>query len=203
VLQKIKIYHKIKFMLSFSELKKGTLFILDGQPYEVLEYNFMRMQQRKPVAQTKIKNLISGKVTSQTFHQSDTFKEAEVEKEEIMFIYENRGEYWFRDPQDPGQRFSLDAEIIGDSAKFLKKDLIVTAYKFNDKIINIKLPIKIDYKVKEAPPAVKGDTAQGGSKTVVLDNGLQINTPLFIDQGDIIRVNTDSGEYTERVEKAK
>jgi len=189
------------FMLSFSDLKKGTLFIVDGQPYEVLEYNFMRMQQRKPVAQTKIKNLISGKVTSQTFHQSDSLKEAKIEKDEIKFIYENRGEYWFCDPEDPSKRFALDEKIMGDVAKFLKKDLLVTAYKFNEQIINIKLPIKIDYTVKEAPPAVKGDTAQGGNKMIILANGLEIGTPLFIEQGDIVRVNTETGEYTERVEK--
>lgn len=163
----------------------------------------MRMQQRRPVAQTKIKNLISGKITTQTFHQSDSFKEAGIEKDDIMFIYESKNEYWFRDPNDPSKRFSLSAEIMGDDAKFLKKDLIVTAYKFDDKIISIKLPIKIDYVVKDAPPAVKGDTTQGGTKLVILENELEIATPLFIDSDDVVRVNTETGEYTERVEKAK
>lgn len=190
-------------MLSMTDMKKGVLFILDGQPHEVLEYNFLRMQQRKPVAQTKVKNLITGKISAQTFHQSDVFKEAEIAKEDIMFIYAHRNEYWFRDPKDPSQRFKLDEAIIGDAAKFLKNNLVVLAYKFGDQIINIKLPIKIDYKVTEAAPAVRGDTATGASKTVKLENGLEINTPLFIDQGDIIRVNTEDGKYTERLEKAK
>lgn len=189
-------------MLSMTELKKGTLIILDGLPYEVLEHSFMRMQQRKPVVQAKIKNLISGKIASRTFHPGENFKEAEIERKEIMFIYSHRNEFWFCSPQNPKERFSLPLEIIGENAKFFKKDLIVDTYEFNGKIINIKLPIKIDYRVKEAPPAVKGDTAQGGSKTVILENNLEINTPLFIEENDIIRVNTESGEYTERIKKA-
>lgn len=190
-------------MLSMTDMKKGVLFILNGQPHEVLEYNFLRMQQRKPVAQTKIKNLISGKISAQTFHQSDVFKEAEIVKQDIMFIYGHRNEYWFRDPDDSSKRFKLDTEIIGDAAKFLKNNLVVLAYKFDDQIITIKLPIKIDYKVTEAAPAVRGDTATGASKTVKLENGLEINTPLFIEQGDIVRVNTEDEKYTERLEKAK
>lgn len=190
-------------MLSMIELKKGTLFILDGQPYEVLEHSFMRMQQRKPVIQAKIKNLISGKMVSRNFHPGENFKEAEIEKKEIMFIYSHRSEFWFCLPQNLKERFSLPLEIIGENAKFLKKDLMIDAYEFNEQIISIKLPVKIDYRVKEAPPAVKGDTVQGGSKTVILENNLEINTPLFIEENDIIRVNTETGEYVERVEKAK
>ncbi len=190
-------------MLSMIELKKGTLFIADGQPYEVLEHSFVRMQQRKPVVQAKIRNLISGKVVSRNFHPGENFKEAEIERKEIMFIYSHRNEFWFCPPQNPKERFSLSSEIIGENAKFFKKDLIIDAYEFNNKIINIKLPVKIDYRVKEAPPAVKGDTAQGGSKTVILENNLEINTPLFIEENDIIRVNTETGEYVERAEKAK
>jgi len=185
-----------------TELKKGTLFVADGQPYEILEYSFMRMQQRKPVVQAKIRNLISGKVASRTFHPGENFKEAEIEKKEVMFIYTNRNEFWFCPPKNPKKRFSLPLEIIGENAKFFKKDLIIDAYEFNGKIINIKLPVKIDYRVKEAPPAVKGDTAQGGSKTVILENDLEINVPLFIGENDVIRVNTENSEYVERVEKA-
>ena len=90
---------------------------------------------------------------------------------------------------------------LGDIAKFLKPNTEVLAYKFGDKIINIELPVKIDYKVVEAPPSYKGDTATGGSKTVKLENGLQIQVPMFINEGDVIRVNTSTGEYVERAEK--
>ncbi len=165
------------------------------------------------MAQTKIKNLINGKVLSRTFHQNESIIEAEVEKVKSKFIYNHRDEYWFvpyRDEvsgaglcgeKDRFGRFSLNREAIGNAVLFLKPNTIIESLKFEDKIINIKLPIKIDLKVVEAPPSIKGDTAQGGTKTVVLETGAKISTPLFIEEGDLIRVNTETGEYAERAEK--
>ncbi len=190
-------------MLSYTDLTPGTAFVLDGEPYEVLDYQFVRMQQRKPVVQTKLRNLVSGKVIAKTFQPSDTFKEAEIEKEELIFIYTHRDEYVFRRPENPQERLTLKANLLGENAKFLKSNLAVTAYKFNDGIINVKLPVKVDYIVKDAPPGFKGNTATGGTKSITLENGLQINVPLFIEAGDIVRLNTESGDYTERVEKAR
>jgi len=175
--------------------------VIDGEPYIVLEYNFLRMQQRRPTSQTKLKNLITGKIITRTFQQSDSFPEAEIDKQPIIFLYSSRGEYWFRDKNDPKIRFMLKEENLGESGKFLKPNTDVLAYKFGEKILNIELPIKMDYLVKEAPPSYKGDTATGGSKIVVLENGLTMNVPMFINEGDVIRINTESGEYTERVEK--
>ncbi|MEK7559819.1 MAG: hypothetical protein AAB522_00760 [Patescibacteria group bacterium] len=188
-------------MLSYTDLTKGTIFVMNGEPYEVLEYAFLRMQQRRPTVQTKLRNLISGKISTQTFQQSDSFAEANIEKELVVFIYSSRGEHYFHKKSDKSARFSLGDEILGDKAKFLKPNIECIAYKFGDKIINLELPVKIDYLVAEAPPSYKGDTAAGGSKSVVLENGLQINVPMFINEGDTIRVNTQSGEYSERAEK--
>ena len=190
-------------MLSYTDLTPGTQFVMDGEPYEVVDYAFVRMQQRKPSVQTKIRNLISGKVVAKTFQPSDTVKEADIERETIKFIYAHREEYFFQKPADPKNRFNLSKDLLGDSAKYLKPNMDVTSFKFNDKIISIKLPIKVEYAVKEAPPGFKGDTATGGTKIVTLENGLQIQAPLFIDAGDVIRVNTESGDYTERVSKSK
>jgi elongation factor P len=188
-------------MLSYTDLQKGTAFILDGEPYEVLEYNFLRMQQRKPVVQTKIKNLNSGKIIEKTFRQNDNLKEAEIIKKEVVFIYSHRGEFWFRYPKDPKNRFLLPENIIGDSAKFLKENISVTIAEFKGKPISISLPVKMEFVVKQAPPGVKGNTAQGGTKTVTLENGLELAVPLFINPGDVIRLNTQTGQYVERVEK--
>lgn len=174
---------------------------MNGEPHEVLEYAFLRMQQRRPTTQVKLRNLITGKISTQTFQQSDSFLEANIEKEPVVFIYSTKGEYYFHKKNDKSARFSIKEEILGDKVKFLKPNIEVTAHKFNEKIINLELPIKIDYLVKEAPPSYKGDTATGGSKSVILENELTINVPMFINEGDIIRVNTQTGEYTERVEK--
>lgn len=189
-------------MLSYNELKVGTLFIKDGDPYEVLEYAFIRMQQRKPVTQLKIKNLISGKVQNYSAHQNESFEEAEIDQVPVTFIYHNKGEYWFHEKGNPKNRFALQDDVVGDAAHYLKQNTEVKAFKFGEKIINIEIPVKVDLKVTEAPPAIKGDTAQGGTKTVTLETGGKANVPLFINEGDIIRINTASGDYVERVEKA-
>lgn len=188
-------------MLTYNELKPGTYLILDSQPYEVLEFAFLRMQQRKPVSKTKLKNLITGKVKEQTFHQNDTIEEAELEKMKSRFIYESKGAYWFDEISNPKNRFSFTKEEIGGTADFLKQNMEIIALKFNDKIINIEPPVKAAYKVIEAPPAIKGNTAQGGDKVVTIETGAKITVPLFINQDDIILVNTQTREYVERVEK--
>lgn len=190
-------------MLTYNDLKKGVVFVLDGAPHLVMEYEFLRMQQRKPVAKTKIKNLITGKIVERNFHQNETFEEAEIEKQPIKFLYSHRGEFWFAEPANPAKRFPLKEELIGESARFLKQNTEVTAIRFDEKIIGVELPIKVDLKVKEAPPNERGNTAQGGTKQAILETGAQVNVPLFVNTGDVVRVNTETGEYVERVEKAK
>jgi elongation factor P len=188
-------------MLNYNELKPGKFIILDGQPYAVLEFNFLRMQQRKPVAQTKIKNLISGKVLEKTFQQTDKFEEAEIEKRPIRYLYAHRGEFWFCESNDPSKRLKLGEILIGDYAGLMKPNLIVEAIIFKNQIIGIKLPVKVELKVIEAPPSTKGNTAQGGTKQVKLETGAVINVPLFINEGDMVRINTETKEYVERAEK--
>ncbi len=190
-------------MLAYNELKKGTIFVMDGQPYEVMEYEFLRMQQRKPVTKCKVKNLITGKIVEQAFHQNESFEAAEIVKEEIKYLYNSRGQFWFCVKDDPSRRFFLTEDQVGEPGKFIKTNTLVIAYKFGDKIINVKPPIKLDLKVTEAPPGFRGDTATGGSKQATLETGAVVNVPLFVNTGDIIRVNTETGEYVERMEKSK
>ena len=175
---------------------------MDGQPYEVLESNFLRMQQRKAVMQAKIRNLISGKVLDRNIQSSEQFEEVEIEKRPAVFIYQSKGVCWFHEEGKPQNRFSIPGEILGDSAQFLTSNLKVSLALFNDKVIKVALPIKMDLKVTDAPPSVKGNTAQGGTKIVTLEGGAKISVPLFINTGDIVRINTETGEYVERVEKA-
>jgi len=189
--------------LGVNELKPKTFFIFEGQPYEVLETHHLKMQQRRPVVQTRMRNLLNGKVLERNFAQSDIFEEADIQREEVKFLYNHRDEFWFSQKDDPSKRFKLEESIIGDSAKFLKPNIVVEAIKFNDNIININLPIKMDFKVVEAPPAIRGDTAQGGVKQVKLETGAMVNVPLFVSEGDVIRINTETGEYVERIEKGK
>ncbi len=188
-------------MLNYNEIITKKIIVLDGEPYEVLASHVFRKQQRKPVNQTKLKNLITGKVTERSFHQSESAHEAELPVRSFTYLYENRGQYWFCEPGNPKNRFSYSEEVVGAEGKFLKPNTNVEALFFNDKILAFKIPIKVDLKVKSAPPAVRGNTVQGGTKQVTLENGMEMQVPLFIEEGDIVRVNTQTGEYTERVEK--
>ncbi|MFA6272970.1 MAG: elongation factor P [Candidatus Paceibacterota bacterium] len=186
-------------MLNYNEILPKKFIVLDGAPYEVLDAHIFRMQQRKPVNQTKLKNLITGKTTDYTFHQQDKMAEADLQKKEAKYLYNNRDEWWFCEPNNPANRFKLEIAQIGEGGKFLKTNAIVELRTFDEKVIGVKLPIKVELKVTEAPPAVKGDTSKGASKTVKLETGAEVNTPLFINEGDTIRINTETGEYVERV----
>jgi len=185
-------------MLNYTDLKKGIIFVYEGQPWEVLESGFLRMQQRKAVMQTKIKNLITGKIVDRNWQASDEFEEAEVEKQSAVFVYQNRGEYWFYEEGNPKNRFSLDGEVIGEQAKFLKPNTVIETSTFNGKVINISMPVKMEFKVIEAPPAIRGNTAQGGTKQVTIEGGARISVPLFVNEGDTVRINTETDEYVER-----
>ncbi len=185
--------------LAYTDLTKGVLFIMDGMPYEVIETHFLRMQQRKAVVQTKIRNLITGKLLDRNFQASDSFEEAEIERKTANFIYESKGQYWFHEEGNPKARFELEGEVVGEQGRFLKPNTKVTTKLFQGKVIQVEIPVKMEFKVTEAPPAIKGNTAQGGNKVVTIEGGAKINAPLFINEGDMIRVNTQTGEYVERV----
>lgn len=186
-------------LLEYNEVTEKKFIVLDGSPYEVITSHVFRKQQRKPVNATKLKNLLTGKVTEYSFHQSEKIEEAEIDERDVKFLYSNRGEWWFSDPENPADRFKVSAEIVGPQGKFLKPNTIVKQYLFDEKPINFRMPITMDLKVVEAPPNVKGDTMTGGQKIVKLETGAEINAPLFVNEGDVIRVNTETEEYRERV----
>ncbi len=189
--------------LQYSEIREKKIIIHADEPCEVVESHVARTQQRKPQNQVKLRSLISGKVFPATFHVADSADEADIIKRDVTFLYTNRGEFWFCDPEDKSKRFKLDAVLIGNAEKFLKPNGNVTALVWDnddeEKVIKLSLPIKMNFKVKEAPPAVRGDTSKSGNKVITLENGATLNAPMFIKKGDIISVNTETREYVERV----
>ena len=189
-------------VLSYSEITQKKVIIFNDEPYLVLSCHIFRKQQRKPVNITKLKGLKSGRVLEQTFHVSETAEEADLENRQVTFIYRKPGEYWFHNTGKPAERFALKEEFIGDQGKYLKDRTEVQALVFNDEIIGIKFPIKVDLKVTEAMPAVKGNTSSSALKEVTLETGVKTMVPMFINEGDIISINTESGDYSERMEKA-
>jgi elongation factor P len=189
-------------MLQYNQITTGKVIVFNDEPHKVLSHKVFRMQQSKPVNVTKLKSIITGKVVENSFKQTEKVEEADLEKKPVVYIYENRGEYMFHEEGSPGNRFPIAGEMIGDSATFMKPRETYQALLFNEEIIGIEVPIKVQLKVKEAPPAVKGNTATGATKVVTLETGATLTTPLFVNTGDVIEVNTETGEYATRVEKA-
>ncbi len=188
-------------MLEYNEVVERKYIVLDGQPYEVLTSHVFRKQQRKPVNATKLKNLISGKVTEYSFHVSEKVEEAEIESREIKYLYSNKNEYWFCLPTDPSKRFSFENDKIGQEMRFLKPNTIISQLMFGDKTTGFKYPAMVELKVTEAPPNIKGDSATGGNKVIIVETGATLNAPLFVNEGDIIKINVETGEYKERIGK--
>ncbi|KKS44978.1 hypothetical protein A3I25_01610 [Candidatus Nomurabacteria bacterium RIFCSPLOWO2_02_FULL_42_17] len=192
-------------MLEYNEIKEGKVILYENEPYGVLTSHVFRKQQRKPVNQTKLKNLLTGRIAEVAFHVSEKVDEAEINSRAIKYLYKNKGEFWFCEENNPSKRFALKEEVVGASGKFLKENMTADLLTFvlnentEPKIVSVRLPIKVDFKVTEAPPGIKGDTASGGGKPVTLETGAIITAPLFINAGDTVRVNTQTGEYTERV----
>ncbi|MEK7583353.1 MAG: elongation factor P [Patescibacteria group bacterium] len=186
---------------AYNELHPGVFFIYEDQPYVVMSSQPLRMQQRKPVFQTRMRSVLNGKIIEHNFMPSDILEEADIVKRDVKFLYSNRGEYWFSDIKDASIRFKIEESILGEGAKFLKPNITVSAIEYNGKAITVELPVKMDFKIVEAPPSTRGNTAQGGSKQVKIETGAMINVPLFINEGEMIRVNTQTGEYVERVSK--
>lgn len=188
-------------MISVNDFKKDIIFLFDGAPHRILEVHHKKMARQGASVQTKLKNLISGTTLSRNFTSAARFEEVDIVHKQLIFLYEHRGEYVFVDPEDRSERFILKEDRLEGEKDFLKSNLEVAAHFMGDEIIQIVLPIKVDYRVIEAPPGLKGNTVSGGNKQVVIETGARIQTPLFIEEGDFIRVNTQRGEYAERVSK--
>ena len=186
-------------MISYSELDKGKIIIINNQPYEIVEAFNTFKGRGHSYLQMKLKNLINGSIVSKSAQPRDSFEEADIEKKDAKFVYQNKGKYVFSETENASKRFELTEEQIGEKAMFLKPGEEVQTIVFENKIINVSIPIKVRLKVTEVAPGVKGDRAQGGTKSVTIETGGKINAPLFVEEGDVIEINTESGEYVRRV----
>jgi elongation factor P len=184
-------------MLNLSEIKTGKTILLDGEPFIVTFHQHSKTGRAGAVLRTKVRNLKNGAAMEKTFQGADRIEEAEISKSKAQFLYREAENYFFMDNASYEQ-FSLPASVLGQLTKFLKEGVEATILNHNNHPINIELPVKMELSVIEAPPAIRGNTADGGSKQVTLETGLKVNTPLFIKEGDILRINTETGEYVER-----
>jgi elongation factor P len=189
-------------VLSYNEITPKKVIIFSDEPCLVLSYHVFRKQQRKPVNITKLKGLKSGRMFENTFHVNETAEEADLESQNITFIYRKGSEYWFHVTGKPGERFALAEELIGDGGKFIKERSDLKAMVYDEEVIGVNIPIKVELKVTETVDASKGNTSGNALKESIVETGAKVMVPMFINQGDVIAINTESGDYSERISKA-
>lgn len=184
-------------MLTISDIRKGKMLVLDGEPYLVASAEFLRKQQRRPVVRTILKHIKTGQTREHSFQQSDKVPEADIEKKAYQFLYTDGTTYTFMDQQTYDQ-VELSEDAVSEMAKFLLEGQEAEIVFFENQPVSIDLPIKISRKVIEAPPGVRGDTSTNVTKDIIIEGGVKMKAPLFIQEGDMIRVDTRTGEYLER-----
>jgi len=184
-------------MLSISDIKVGTIFKYNDAPYQAMSVNHSKQARSAAVLQAKIKNLITGQTLEKNFRASDKFDEANIIKKKASFLYKDSGKFYFMDSETFDQ-FFLDKEMVGDNERYLTESLNVDILSFEERMIGMKLPPKVELKVIEAPDGVRGDSTGNVTKTIELKTGYRLNSPMFIKEGETIRVNTETGEYVER-----
>lgn len=183
--------------MDLNDLKIGTIILWENQPVQVIWSNRMRTAQRKPVMQTKLRNVITGKVYEYSFKFGESIDEADVAREKANFLYADAEGTHFMN-NETFETVDIAKDVTLEQEKFLKEGMEVSILKFNGKPVSIELPIKVELKVVEAPPDVKGNSAGKITKPVKLETGLMVDVPMFIKEGDTLRVSTVSGEYVER-----
>jgi elongation factor P len=187
-----------KAMYSVAELRAGQAIELDGSPFLILSATFSRKSQGKANCVTKIRNLKTGAVTSKTFSGADKVERAIIGYKHVQYLFASGGAFTFMDLGSFDQ-FELSEEIVGEGNQYFVEGMELDVLTYDEKPIAVKLPITVELKITETTPGLKGDTAQGGSKPATLESGLTVNVPLFVNEGDTIKVNTERGEYVERV----
>ncbi|HEY2004228.1 MAG TPA: elongation factor P [Candidatus Saccharimonadia bacterium] len=184
-------------VLGHTDLKVGTLVELDGVPYRVTDYTHKAMGRGGAVVQVKIKNLLTGGVVEKSFRSADKILSAEVTRASMQMLYREGSDLAFMN-NDTYEQESVSEELLGDQAKYVADGTTVTLLYFNGKVIGLEIPNALFLKVVETEPGAKGDTATTALKPAKLETGIQVMVPLFINEGDRIKVNTLSGAYLER-----
>ena len=183
---------------SAGDFRNGTTFEMDGNVYRIVEFQHVKPGKGSAFVRTKIKNVVTGGVVEKTFNPSEKFPAAEIEKKEMQFLYEDSGLYYFMD-NETYEQIPLNKDQLGDSLKFLKENMNVKLLSYQGNVFSIELPITVELEVKYTEPGFAGNTTTTSGKPATLENGYELSVPMFINIGDIIKVDTRTGEYMERV----
>ncbi|NPA39700.1 MAG: elongation factor P [Thermodesulfobacteria bacterium] len=180
-----------------SDFRRGLKIEWEGKPYEILEYQHVKVSKNQPTVRTRLKDLTTGRVFEVNFRAGERFEKPDLQEKEMQFLYKEKDQYVFMDLEDYDQVY-IDEKDIGEASKFLKENLTVYVLYYKGKVIGIELPNIVELEVVDTEPGIKGDTVGTATKPATLETGAVIQVPLFIDKGDVIRVDTRTGKYIER-----
>jgi len=185
-------------MISATDLRKGVSFLMDGELYRVLDYQHSYVGRGSANVRTKLRNLHTGRTIDRTFSAGDKFQEVRLELRQVQFLYQDGDLYYFMDTETYEQP-ALSADALGDKINYLKEGSVLSLSMYEDRPVEIELPVTVDLMIAETVPGIRGNTATGATKRAKLETGLMVQVPLFIEEGDAIRVDTRTGEYLTRV----
>ncbi len=187
-------------LMEVGELRKGTKLVLDGDPWVVVEYQFVKPGKGQALYKCKMRNMISGVLIDRTYRSGEKFEKADLEENRMQFLYMDSGEFHFMN-NESYEQFALSEEQVGDLSNYLYENLDVDMLFYNGQPIGLTLPNFVVLEIVQSAPGIKGDTASNTTKPATLSTGYDIQVPLFIEEGEWIKVDTRSGDYVERVKK--
>ena len=185
-------------MISTNEFRKGSKIEFKGNPYEIIDFQHVKMGRGGAIVRTKMKNLKTGGIIEETFKGGEKLDTPDLEEKSMQYLYNQDNMHYFMDMENYEQ-LPLSSEQLGNSKKFLKENMLVKVLYYSNTPIAVELPIFVELKIEKTVPGVKGDTASGGSKPAVLETGVTVKVPFHLNEGDIIKIDTRTSEYVERV----
>lgn len=180
------------------DIRNGTTFEMDNSVYKVVEFQHVKPGKGAAFVRTKLKNVINGAVLEKTFNPSEKLQGAEIEKRDMQYLYNDADLYYFMD-NDTYEQIPLNKEELGDALRFIKENMSVKILSFKGKVFAVEPPIFVELEVTYTEPGFSGNTSTNATKPATLENGSSINVPLFVNIGDVIRIDTRTGEYMERI----
>jgi len=184
-------------MLNAGELRKGITIELDGKLYQVIDYQHIKMK-RTALARVKLRDIVDGHTFEQTFQNTEKFVRARLDYRDMQYLYNDGDLYYFMDEEN-FEQISLDKNQLGDAVSYLKDGMSLQLSSYKDRLVGVEIPITVELRVTETGPSFKGDTATAGTKPATLETGITIQVPMFINEGDTVKVDTRTGSYLERV----
>ena len=185
-------------MITAGDFRNGLTFDMDGSVMQIIEFQHVKPGKGAAFVRTKLRNVITGAVIEKTFNPTDKYPTALVERKEMQYLYNDGELYYFMD-METYEQLPIDASKLGDNFKFVKEEMMCKIMSYKGAVFGVEPPMFVELKVTETEPGFKGDTATGASKPATLETGATIKVPLFVDIGDVLRIDTRTGEYLERV----